>query len=251
MARTTELTWRQYSTLLEQWSDRYLSGPTSLSIDGRPVCALLNLTDFAATYGTATFGIMLRYARVAIQRRVGREPYLLGLIGQVDSVSLALANALPIDAVTGYGLLPTWAGPPVQVYTALIRRRVQEWHWLQARLRRPFLPVVCAGWDASVRGEFLGQLRTGDRYPQAPIVVGTSPELFGEFLDEALAFNQRWHPELNVVFLHAWNEWSECSVLEPSDRLGDALLREVRARAGDGVEIVPGLLRSDSALATD
>lgn len=241
MTRTSGLTWRQYCRLLDEWSDRYLSGHTTLTIDGRPVCALLNLTDFAACYGAATFGIMLRYARVAIERKVGRVPYLLGLVGQVDKVSLALANALPIDAVTGYGLLPTWLGPPVQDYATLIRRRVDEWHWLQARLHRPFMPVVCTGWDASVRGEFLGRLRAGNRYPQAPVVVGTSPELFGQFLDEALRFNRRWHPEQNVVFLHAWNEWSECSVLEPSDRLGDALLRQVHRRAGDRIESARGL----------
>jgi hypothetical protein len=249
VGRTTALTWRQYRTLVEEWTDRYLSGPTAFTIDGRPVCSFLNLTDFAACYGTATFGIMLRYAQVAIERRAGRPPFLLGLIGQVDGTNLALANALPVDGVTGYGLLPTWMSQPVQDYADLIRTRVAEWHLLQRRLTRPFLPVVCTGWDATTRGEFLGRrLSATDRYPHAPVVTGTSPELFGRFLDEAVSFNQRWHPEHNVVFLHAWNEWSECSVLERSDRLGDALLKQVQARAAGGVEIVQGVLRPDRAV---
>ncbi|WP_390891175.1 glycoside hydrolase family 99-like domain-containing protein [Rhodococcus rhodochrous] len=183
---------------------------------------------------------MLRYARSAIEQKVGRPPFLLGLLGQVDVRNLALANALPIDGVTGYGLLPTWLGAPIQDYAELVQRRIIEWHWLQERLDCPFFPVVCAGWDASVRGEFLGSLSAGDRYPHAPIVVGANPELFGHFLDEALSFNEVWHPDQNVVFLHAWNEWSECSVLESSDRYGDALLREVHARAVGDVQLVEG-----------
>lgn len=251
MGRTAALTWRQYRTLLEVWSDRYLSSPAALRLDGRPALALLNLTDFCATYGTATFEVMLRYARVTVRRRTGEDPYLLGLLGQVAPTDLALADALDLDGVTGYGLLPTWGGPPVQDYAALVERRVREWHWLQARLRRPFLPVVCCGWDATVRGEGTGRLRPGDGYPAVPVVTGADVETFERFLDAALAFDARWHPEHDVVFLHAWNEWTESSAIEPSDRWGDAYLAAVRARAGKGTTVVTHPLRPDGVVAPD
>jgi hypothetical protein len=234
---------------VEEWTDQYLSSPTAFTIHGRPVCSFLNLTDFAACYGTATFGIMLHYAGVTIERRIGRRPFLLGLIGQVGVTNLALANALPIDGVTGYGLLPSWLSDPVQEYSSLIRKRVAEWHWFQARLNRPFFPVVCTGWDASMRGAYLGRLTSRDRYPHSPVVTGTSPALFGQFLDEALNFNELWHPDYDVVFLHAWNEWSECSVLEPNDRVGNALLEQVRERANSGAANGFGLLRPNGSVA--
>jgi hypothetical protein len=230
MGRTTPLTWRQYDTFVHEWTDRYLSGDEAFTIGGRPVCSFLNITDFAACYGTTTFAIMLRYLRAVGTRRGGRAPFLLGVIGRVDEINLALANALPIDGVTGYGLLPNWLGDPVQDYASLVRERVAEWHWLQSRLRVPFFPVACAGWDASGRGAPMDQLRSQDGYPYVPIVENAGPEPFGAFIDEALAFNQRWHPEHDVVFLHAWNEWTECSVLEPSDRDGEAYLHQVRRR---------------------
>jgi hypothetical protein len=111
--------------------------------------------------------------------------------------------------------------------------------------------VVCSGWDASVRGRFAGTLRRADGYPHVPVVVGNDPALFGRFLDAALEFNARWHEDQNIVFLHAWNEWSECSAIEPSDRWGDELLAQVRARAGRGAELVTDVLRPDGVLAAD
>jgi hypothetical protein len=174
---------------------------------------------------------MLRYGARVAARLLGAEPYLLGVIGQADPYNARLAGTLPIDGVTGYGLLPNWLGPPVQRYDDLIRQRVADWERLQQRLPVPFFPVVCAGWDATVRGTFRGRLRAGDGYPTSPIVIGVTPVAFGRFLDDAIAFNERWHPEQPIVFLHAWNEWTESSVLEPSDRFGTALLDEVRARA--------------------
>jgi hypothetical protein len=128
-------------------------------------------------------------------------------------------------------LLPNWLGEPQQEYRRLIEERVSDWERLQRGLRIPFYPVVCAGWDATVRGEFRRILQASDGYPYSPVVIGVTPELFGYFLDCALAFNRRWQPRENLVFLHAWNEWTEASVLEPSDRFGSSLLDEVRKRA--------------------
>jgi hypothetical protein len=250
MGRTAALTWRQYEEFLGEWSNQ-LASKEALTIAGRPVCSILNLTDFSACYGVATFSLMLKHARRFLTGKIGREPYLLGLVGRIDDRNLLLANALPIDAVTGYGLLPNWLGAPVQDYADLIRQRVAEWHSFQGDLNIPFLPVVCAGWDASIRGRYRGVLTEQDGYPYSPVVTGASPELFGEFLDSAISFNRDWHPETDVVFLHAWNEWTECSVLEPSVRDGDAYLAQVVKRSvAVPREIVPTgfLLRASKVI---
>ena len=231
MDRSPTFTWGQARALFEGWSDRYLTTPAAWRLDGRPVCAFNNLTDFVSRYGLTAFAVLLRFGSRVIEQRGGERPFMLGVIGESSSRNAYLANRLPLDGVTGYGLLPNWLGTPIQRYPDLIEQRVEEWERLQRRLRIPFFPVVCAGWDASIRGVFRGELRAEDGYPHTPVVVGVTAELFGRYIDHALEFNARWMPRPNVVFLHAWNEWTEASVLEPSDRFGTTLLDEVRARS--------------------
>jgi hypothetical protein len=248
MDRTPTFTWGQVRELFEQWSDRYLASEHAWRIEGRPVCAFNNLTDFVARYGAVAFAVLLRYGAQVIERQTGSPPFILGIIGRADRRNVSLANRLPLDAVTGYGLLPNWLGAPIQDYDALMDQRAAEWDAMQRRLTVPFYPVVCAGWDASIRGRFRGTLRAEDGYPYSPVVVGVSPESFGRYLDLAIAFNRRWSPRPNLVFLHAWNEWTECSVLAPSDRFGSTLLDEVSARRGLGDHGPSSTGRSGSAV---
>jgi hypothetical protein len=229
-SRSPALTWHDYKQFFETLAEDFLRSPNYWKIDGRPVCSFLNLADFVGKYGRVVFSIMIRYGCKLVEHRTGMTPYVLGIIGRADTYNLRLANALPLDGITGYGLLPTWLGTPIQEYEQLIEQRVLEWEQLQRRLYIPFFPVASAGWDATVRGIFKGKLRAVDGYPYSPIVRGVTPELFGRFLDHAISFNHRWQPRENIVFLHAWNEWTEASVLEPSDRFGSLFLEEIHKR---------------------
>lgn len=231
MGRTTALTWRQYRRFLTEWVHRYAQAGHYWSIDGRPVLAINNLADFELRYGLLTLTVMLRFATRVVREECGRAPYVLGVIGEANPRNVRLANALPLDGITGYGLLPNWLGAPIQDYAQLIEQRVADWERVQRRIAIPFYPVVCAGWDATVRGAFRETLRAEDGYPYSPVVTGVTPDLFGAYLDSALAFNRRWAPRENIVFLHAWNEWTESSVIEPSDRFGTAFLDQIRTRA--------------------
>lgn len=233
MARTTALTWREYRRFLTAWVHRYAQAGHYWSIDGRRVLAINNLADFELRYGLLTLTVMLRFAIKVVHEECGTPPYLIGVIGEANPRNVRLANALPLDAITGYGLLPNWLGEPVQDYAQLISQRVADWEQVQRRIAIPFYPVVCAGWDATVRGAFRGVLRAEDGYPYSPVVTGVTPELFGTYLDCALEFNRRWQLRENIVFLHAWNEWTESSVIEPSDRFGNAFLDQIRARSGE------------------
>ena len=232
MGRTPSLTWGDLRRFFQGWSRSQCRSSASWRIDGRPVCGLLNITDFVRQYGLTAFDAMLRFGGAVVEEEVGSPPYFVGVIGQADETSVRLANQLPIDAVTGYALLPNWLSDPVQDYAALIEERVGDWYELQRRLRVPFYPVVCTGWDATLRARPQQRLWPDDGYPYTPVVTNVTPALFGRFLDHALEFNERFQPRHDVVFLHAWNEWSESSVLEPSDRFGLEFLEEVRRRSG-------------------
>ena len=228
--RRPALTIDSIIALFEQWARQYSENRSYWCIDGRPVCALLNLADFARTYGLDGFTVLLSLARGVFRKRLHVNPFLVGVVGEATLRNADLATRLPIDAVTGYGLLPEWSGPPVQQYPELIERRVKEWYFFQERVAPlPFLPVACCGWDATVRGAWAGDLRAVRGFPWRPIVTGVTPELFGEFVARAVRFNQTYHPQMNVVFLHAWNEWTESAAIEPSDRFGYHFLKAVRA----------------------
>ncbi len=229
--RIPKLEWKDVKHLFTVWSQDFAASSLYWKIDGRPVCSVLNLTEFTYHYGLAKFRLLLLYGRKVLQENLGEDPYIIGLVSEANSRNAYIANSLPLDAATGYALLPNWRGPAVQQYQELIDQRVREWYVLQSRLSIPFFPVASAGWDASVRGERLSSLRSTSGFPWAPIVVGVTPDLFGSFIDKAIAFNLEKHPAHNVVFIHAWNEWTESSVVEPSDRFGTEMLEQVRRRS--------------------
>jgi hypothetical protein len=232
LQRLEPLTLKEFAVLFECWARRCRTRDAYWTIDGRPVCAFLNIGDYALVYGVEGFALMLETGRAVFKAVLGVEPFVVGVIGQASVDGCKLAARLPLDAITGYGLLPQWKGPPVQDYESLIVNRIREWHMMQARLPIPFIPVVCAGWDASVRGEWIGDLNNAQGFPWRPVVTGVSCEAFGRFVDAALDFNRTHHRHANVVFVHAWNEWTEASAIEPSDRFGYGFLRQIQMRAG-------------------
>ena len=231
MQRVTQTEWADLKRLFRLWSQQYCKEKSYWRIEGRPVFSILNLTDFAAHYGLTTFAMILLYARKVVFHTIGVNPFFIGVFSEANQRNVYIANRLPIDAATGYALLPDWRGPHIQRYERLIEKRVSEWTKVQTYLTVPFFPVVSAGWDASMRGENLDDLRDSPGFPWTPIVTGVTPELFGTFLDSAVDFNASNHPAHNIIFVHAWNEWSEGAVIEPSDRYGISLLEEIRKRA--------------------
>ncbi len=212
----------------------FLGKPNYLTLDGRPVVAILNVTDFEDAYGVQGFRLLTNVARNELRRHTGVDPYILGVLAHGRPETLSAARRTTCDGLTAYAFLPNWGGPPVQQYEVLVRQRVAEWYRIQAETDVPFFPVVCAGWDASCRGDFVGDLRRVRGFPWRPVVVGNSPAAFGDFIDAALTFNRVTKNAHNLVLVHAWNEWSEGSAVEPSDEHGHAFVHEIAKRASPG-----------------
>ncbi|HTV90856.1 MAG TPA: glycoside hydrolase family 99-like domain-containing protein [Stellaceae bacterium] len=77
-------------------------------------------------------------------------------------------------------------------------------------------PAVCTGWDNEPRRP--GRGRT---------YAGSTPQLYGRWLHRACRKAlQTSNPDERIVFINAWNEWTEGAHLEPDRHYGYAYLRE-------------------------
>jgi len=90
-------------------------------------------------------------------------------------------------------------------------------------LRRGWIPYcqfrgVTPMWDNTAR-----------RQDDGAVVIGSSPEMFGFWLERVLRQTRlRHHGDKRIVFVNAWNEWAEGNHLEPDLRYGRQYLRAAR-----------------------
>lgn len=113
------------------------------------------------------------------------------------------------------------------------------------------MPMVTMGWDVTPRCEhdvpwpfppikditpghpFLVAADHGKHcYPYIHVVVGNTPKKFGRLCRDAADYLEEVNHEHRVVFLNAWNEWTEGCYLLPERRYGDGFLKAVRAAYG-------------------
>jgi hypothetical protein len=96
-------------------------------------------------------------------------------------------------------------------------------------LPAPYYPVLTMGWDSSPRTvqSEIYECKTG--YPYLPFMVPT-PESFGRAVDDTLALLAEQPESRRIMFINAWNEWTEGSYLEPDTKYGMAFLAALKHR---------------------
>ena len=80
-------------------------------------------------------------------------------------------------------------------------------------LPAPYYPVVTMGWDSSPRTIQSDTYENGF-YPWLPVIEAT-PEVFGGELRDAASLMDGRPESERILFINAWNEWTEGSYLEP------------------------------------
>ena len=81
--------------------------------------------------------------------------------------------------------------------------------------REEFYPCVLPNWDNTPRSGANGF-----------VLHGSTPDLYGEHLREAIGLVKNRIPEQKVVFIKSWNEWAETNYLEPDMKWGRAYLEK-------------------------
>ena len=106
------------------------------------------------------------------------------------------------------------------VYMRKVRKYDYDKGWSAILKHKPIdekcIPGVFVDWDNTPR-----------RGEKGKVFVGANPEKFQNYLCKAIKRAKNvYHKDL--IFLTAWNEWSEASYLEPDERYGDAYLKAVK-----------------------
>jgi hypothetical protein len=130
-----------------------------------------------------------------------------------------LAKATPAEHAAAEGIIAADYGEYGRQAMKVLDER-------PAALKVAYFPHVSMGWDGSPRNYSMG------------IVLGNSPEKWGEFLRQTKSWLDR-HPESKgIVTLNSWNEWVEGSYIEPDavngtkylDAVGEVFGRKGAAR---------------------
>jgi hypothetical protein len=108
-------------------------------------------------------------------------------------------------------------------------------YWKKFRTEYPdilYTPNISMGWDASPRCMQSDKFQLNN-YPWTPVIVGGTPEVFKNALEEAKQFLDEYNPKHKILVLNSWNEWTEGSYLLPEKKYGDAYLKAIRSVFGN------------------
>ncbi|MHB1462400.1 MAG: glycoside hydrolase family 99-like domain-containing protein [Armatimonadota bacterium] len=199
---------------------KYLTHPSFLKVDGKPVLMILGGSSFAQNLGVE----QARQKFDALEQRC-KQAGLKGLylmFGDGAVVSTEVVKSGFASGADGYFLYNyPYAGVPGATpgkhdevsYEHLIQQADGLMkHW-QGITDGRFWPTVMAGWDRRPWTKQADLRRTG-----------TTPELFAKSLKSLKPMVN----EQRILLIEAWNEWGEGSILEPSREQGCAYLDKVR-----------------------
>lgn len=219
------------ATELDHFADlvipKYLTHPSYLRIENKPVVMILAGYSFVKTMGVEGAREAFRRFEQRCQEAGLDGLYLVfceGEIQQEQDVTASREAGVQAFCLYNYPYAGTGVGGPGQhaeaSYADLIEQGERLWkHWNRLTADH-FWPTVMPGWDRRPWTKDADLIRTG-----------STPELFGQALRRARAFVPPYEGGQSsdrVVMIEAWNEWGEGSILEPSVEYGFAYLDQVR-----------------------
>ena len=142
-----------------------------------------------------------------------------------------LVKMLGFDSGTSYVWVHHFdanaAGFPQAPYSAALAANETAWAKYARELPIPYHPNVSMGWDSSPRTTQTSAFENRG-YPWMSTFVGNTPEAFEDALRRAKSFAEKLPPEVRMITINAWNEWTEGSYLLPDTVTGTKYLEAIK-----------------------
>lgn len=216
----TTMTARQLRDFGDLVIHKYLTHPSYLRIDGKPVVMILVGNGFVRNLGVEGAKAAFDDFEARCRRAGLPGVYLVFCEGEIGSEEdVRNAKAAGADAFCRYNF--PYAGTGINgpgthavfPYSRLVKAGEDEWsHWRDIT-GGDFWPTVMPGWDR----------RPWTKHDDV-MYENPTPDLFGQALRQARESVNKDR----IVMIEAWNEWGEGSVLEPSVEHRFGFLDQVR-----------------------
>ena len=211
----------------------YFKKPNYYKIDGKPVFGMYILKNVVRGMGSPeTAKKALDYFRDECRKAGFKGLHFMSLTESNFRVPIP-GNDKPSvkEIVEYYGFdsasLYNWQGARKGSYEDWGEKAMEKWGEFKDNFGT-FYPIVSSGWD------------NNPRYVQSeltPVVKGKSPELYEKMLRKAKLWADKNISEgkPKLIFINAWNEWTEGEYLEPDNHYGYGFLNATaRVFGGSG-----------------
>jgi hypothetical protein len=215
-------TFADFENVLNYCAEHYFSQPNYLQIDGAPVFALFYAGTVVGQLGVDGLRRALQLMRDRAQK-LGFAKLHLQVCSGYDRYEAQLHD-LGFDSATQYGTFGwTYGSKPVGSripYGVGAVEAIASWKAKRDNLRTQFFPCCQVGWDDSPRFEEFSS-----------IAIDRTPDQFERLVRAARHFVAASHTKM--IYIAAWNEWTEDHVLLPDTYWGysylEALQRAVKS----------------------
>ena len=97
-------------------------------------------------------------------------------------------------------------------------KKVMKYYYAPEDTAENVYPSLLPQWDRTARSGING------------IYINSTPERFGQTIDDALTLIKDKQPEHQILFLKSWNEWAEGNYVEPDLKFGRGYLDILRKK---------------------
>ncbi|MCD9020537.1 glycosyltransferase WbsX family protein [Cohnella silvisoli] len=237
--------------MIQYLIEHFFTHPSVWKLDGKPVFTVYNLNHMAASIGVE--GAKRLFASFREQLlRAGLPDLHLNAMGDYFDVEDHLVE-MGIASATNYQTIWDFTygknisdpqsvfdarSPKRQNYVKSLDLAQAHWETMRAKLNIPYYPVLTHGWDSSPRAEQFEGASQMDGYPWYPVVENNTPANFEIAAAKARDFILKQPTEHKIVYVNAWNEWTEGSYLLPDERYGNGYLEALkRVFVKDKIEV--------------
>ena len=210
---------------ISYFATHYFTRPQYKKINGRPIVTLWHAFIYRDKFGQRALNKL-----VDMIRETGKEHgYDIYLVGDVmcdnHSSSYVRSVVKPFDAISNYNWI--FAGTRqrgkkvIASYDSMVKGINYEnrfWSRAAERYGKDYIPIVTPGFDCSALYE------TG-HYDWLVVRTKPTPEKFKKMVEGARKYID---PDINMIYVSAWNEWQEGSAVEPSEEFGFDFLKVLR-----------------------